>query len=220
MSTTKPKKRKKKTAAVPELTTRQIHFCSHYALNGNATQALIDAGIPHSNRVSAATAAWKLLRNGQIRDQIRTFRRQSAYAARVRVDKLAMTLDQEAHADRTAIFDGKGNVKPPHLWPADVKAAIAGYEVDVKEKPARDAAGNSMYDTAGNPVMETERTYKVRFVAPTEAKRILAQWLGMIGDKDQQLVDTASLVPEIHLHLKRGDDALPPADPPAEAANG
>lgn len=120
-----------------------------------------------------------LLRKAEIAACIRRMQQQAADAEQVTINKLAQSLDREAHADRTLIFDNKGGMLPPHKWPAELRALAVGFEVI--ETPAR----------RGHP---KKVRYKVRFASPTEAKRMLAQWRGMIGGKEQKTSTQADRV--------------------------
>lgn len=160
-----PKRRKPKhRTEPPELTAREVRFCAAYVELGNATAAAERAGIV-ATRGSLSTLAWRMLKKVEIRTLIRRMQQEAADAEQVSINRLAHSLGQEAFADRTAIFDAKGQVKPPQMWPAALRALVVG--IDVEE--VRGKTG------------KTTVRYKVRFVRGTEAKKVLAQWRGMIG---------------------------------------
>ena len=81
---------------------------------------------------------------------------------------VASSLGRDAFADRTRIFDEDGDVLPPSEWPDDVKGTLLSYEAKT---------------TTDRVTGDITRHVKVRFVSAVEAKRILAEFIGMIGPK-------------------------------------
>lgn len=148
-----------------KLSAQDIRFAQHYADSDNATEAYKQAGYFNSGGPDylVGKAAWVLVRKSKIRQYIRDLRQQAADVAEITVALLAQGFKRTAFADRTAIFDSKGNIRHPHQWPAELKSIIVGIEVIPPKK------------AGGKP------RYKVRFETGTRAKEILAGWKGMIG---------------------------------------
>ena len=90
-------------------------------------------------------------------------------AERVTTPRIAQSLAREAFADRTAVFDAEGAVRPPSEWPAEVVAISVGYEVTESVDPRTGAVA--------------ARRVKVKFADPLKALKTLAVWRGMIGAK-------------------------------------
>ncbi len=175
------------------LSVRHIRFCEYVATGRSATQSFLDAGFrcpatPSGgpNRASAGKRAWELLKKPEIRRQIRTFRDHATEAAGITTDLVATSLKHEALFPRRGIFHpNTGRVLPPSQWPPEVDAFVTGFDVKETTRLVRHATTNRPVIDPRTKKVEvvTIVEYKIRFTAPTEAKRILAQWLGMIGDK-------------------------------------
>ena len=148
-----------------ELSLNDERFCQHFAEHGNATEAYRKAGYHNStgkDEVVRSAARYNLTKS-HIAVRIRIIRQQALDAAQVTTERIAQSFSRQAFADRTAIFNADGSMKHPHQWPAELKAIVAGIEVI----PPKRAGGRPRY--------------KVRFESGTEAKKVLAQWRGMIG---------------------------------------
>ncbi len=104
---------------------------------------------------------------------------EAADAEQITVHRLARSLGQQAFAKRTQIFDSNGRVKPPDRWPEELQAIVTGFDVDETTQVtfSIDANGETV------KVETVTVTYKVKFERSTEAKKLLAQWLGMVGSE-------------------------------------
>ncbi len=187
-------KRRPKHRPADGLTASEVRFCELFARGSdNSTQAYIDAGFPcklspsgEVDRGNTRARAWILLRKVDIQRRIRAFRGHATEAAGITTDLLAASLKHEAFFPRRSVFHKRtGRVLPPSKWPPEVDAFITGFDVKETTKIVRDPdTGRAVMDPK---TMRAERAtvveYKIRFTAPTEAKRVLAQWLGMIGDR-------------------------------------
>ena len=172
------------------LTVRDIKFCRHYAEHGNATQAYQFAGFPAK---SAAEMAYRLLKKVQIRRYIREIQRRAADAADVSAELVVQGGKRSGFADRRKLYDENGVLLPVHMWPDDVAACV----VEVETVEQKDADGNVF---AYVRKVKTERR--------TEPQKLLAQWLGMLGDDQQAADDKRVLV------------VLPPKKPLPDATDG
>ena len=166
------RKRRPKHSTRPDLdklSVQDIRFAQYYAEKGNATEAYRQARYHNSTSSESAVgyAAWKKLKNPKIREYIREIRQQAADVAEITVALIAQGFKRAAFADRTQIFDAKGNIRHPHQWPPELRAIIVGIEV-IPGKPGQ------------------KPKYKVKFETGTRAKEILAQWKGMIGGESDK----------------------------------
>jgi hypothetical protein len=188
----------------------------------------VDAGLPcpattsgGTDRASAGKRAWELLKKPEIRDQIREFRRRAIEANQLDANAVLEALKHEATFPRTSVFDRRGAVRPPHLWPPEVNAFVAGFEVEETFPLLRDADGLPQRDEHGKLVRTVRRVYKVRFQKSTQAKRILAEWFGLIGSREFAVVDAPPLTQIILRGGERVDElrkqVFGDVDPPAGA---
>lgn len=186
MAGEKPKKLTHSTTPdVDELSINDIRFCQHYAEHGNATEAYKKAGYSNSNASESAVgkAAWVLVRKRKIREYIRELRRQAADAASVTVNLLAQGFKRVGFADRRGVFGPDGCMLPPEFWPDELGSIIAGIEVEDLEE----------WDDEKKEKVKIGRKWKVRFERSMEARKILAQWRGMIGE-DATIKDLTEFV--------------------------
>lgn len=192
-------KKSKHRTAPPILSAMEVRFCRLWVELGNATEAAERAGFKANNRVTLATLACKLLRKVQIRTTIRRMQQEAADAEQVTVNRLAQSLSREAFADRTGIFDDKGRVKPPKDWPEELRSIIAGVDVDEETE-------TFTHPLTGVKSTVTTAKYKVRFSRGTEAKKVLAQWRGMIG-QDLPGAGEGSGGSRVHISVEGADNA-------------
>lgn len=186
----KRKPRKPKHSTRPDaaaLSAHDIKFCQYYAEHGNrsGTAAYKQAGYPNSTSSDSAVgrAAWFLVRKHKIRLYIREIRQQAADAASVTTDLLAQGFKRVGFADRRGVFGPDGRMLPPAQWPDELGSIIAGIEVE-------DIDG--VDPNTGEKVV-VGRRWKVKFERSMEARKVLAQWKGMIG-ADATLKDFTELV--------------------------
>lgn len=195
MAAKKPasKKKPKHRTPRPTLSAREVRFCRLYVTSEsagrpNATQCFIDAGLYHGSRASASELAFRLLRRVEIRQCIRRMEQEAVDAEQITVDKLAQSLGHEAFADRCEVFDSRGRFLPPHRWPPELRTLLVGCDVEEETETATETAVrvvDGQEVTAVTTTTTVRVKYKPRFARTTEAKRILAQWRGMIGaEKD------------------------------------
>jgi phage terminase small subunit len=166
------RKRARRHKTTPPLTARQIRFCQLYVERGNATQAYLDAGFPHSRR-TATELACRLSRSVEIRAYIRDLQHAAADATRATVEELARRFWRAATADVTVIFGREGEVMHPSRWPKEFVSAVTSIEVDERFE-TRTVKGKRTKVRVGT-------RWKVKVENKTEARKVLAQWREMIG---------------------------------------
>lgn len=182
------KRRKSKHSTRPDvdsLSINDIRFCQHYAEHGNAFGAYKQAGYRNSdsNDVAVRRAAIDKLTKPHIRQYIRELREQACDAASVTVNLLAQGFKRVGFADRRGIFGPDGSMLPPEFWPEELGSIVAGIEVEDLEE----------WDDELKKKVKIGRKWKVRFERSMEARKILAQWRGMIG-ADSNVQDLTELV--------------------------
>ena len=155
------------TSTPVPLTFREVRFCNFYLEHGNATQAARDAGYTSASDGALRYLACKLLAKPNVAEYLREAIEQYLDSEKVTRSKIAQSLADEAFADRTAIFDDAGDVLPPREWPQELRGLIVSLEF------------TRMVDPATGLV--TSQRYKVKFAAPTAAKKVLAEWREQIG---------------------------------------
>ena len=222
-----------KTGGKPaELTAREVEFCRLYAARGNATQCYLDAQLPcrpttcgKPDRPTAGKMAWQLLKKPEIGRQIGQFRQAAVRAAQLGVNTVLEGVRQQAMFPRSAVFDRRGGVRPPTDWPEELGHLVTAFEVKERVGILRDEAGRTERDETGMIIRGvTKRVYKIRFAPATPAKRMLAEWLGMIGGQEFAATDCPPLVQVIldgdPMSNKESSDLLfPDAQTPRQAAS-
>lgn len=156
-----------------ELSVADIRFCQHLANGKTQLEAYRQAEYRNSksNDNAVSKAASILVRKGKIRRYLRQLKEQAADAAGVTVDMLAQGFRRVGFADRRGIFGPDGSMLPPEFWPEELGSIIAGIEVEDLEE----------WDEVQKCRVKIGRKWKVRFERSMEARKILAQWRGMIG---------------------------------------
>jgi phage terminase small subunit len=197
----------------PRLTVRQIRFCQNYANTGKGYQSYLDAGFPPGvSRDATDKAMARLARKPGIIEYIRELQNQAADEARVTVARVVQGLADSAFADRTMIFNDDGTIRPPSQWPEALRSIIAGVEVEeeIEDRAKVSEGGGVEYA----PVRV--RKWKVKFERSLEAKKILAQWLRMVG-KDVTIPGGDEKKNPLVIEVELGPDkVLPPHEPEVE----
>ncbi len=137
--TNQPKRRRPR-----QLSARDIRFCQLHVERGrgHTVACWLDAGFePRASPSVTYQAANNLLHNPEIRAYCDVLRGQAADAARVTLTEAIAAVRALALADRRAVFDEHGRVRPPHEWPADLAAAVDQVETKELFEPVRGAEG-------------------------------------------------------------------------------
>jgi len=114
---------------------RHARFVTEYLEDQNATQAYIRAG--YSPRGAAASGA-KLLRNPKVARAIRERQAARLERAELTADRVLEELRRLALVDARTFFDDRGNLKPVSGLTAEQGAALASFEVLIKNAEAGD----------------------------------------------------------------------------------
>lgn len=105
------------------LTLKQQRFCREYHATGNATLSAKRAG--YSEKTAASIGSENLTKP-EILAEIERLKSEEHLRYRVTADKLVRHLSMQALADRRAMYDEHGNLRPPHEWPEDLAASLDG----------------------------------------------------------------------------------------------
>lgn len=145
-----------------------MRFARLYAEHGDASRAYREAGFDLAGVSEAALRqrASKLARRPDVAALAARLVQEAVDAEQVTAHRTIQGLAREAFAPRSKIFGPDGLVLPPDQWPAELDALVTSVRVRRKV-------------VGGVAALE----YEVTFARPTEAKRILAQHLGLIGGK-------------------------------------
>lgn len=114
------------------LTPKQAMFAAEYLVDANATRAAIAAG--YSAKSAAVTGA-RLLKNPRIAEIIGARQKRRLELADVSADRTIMEVAKIAYHDPGAFFDEHGNLLPVAKLGEMERAALEGFEVEVKKLP-------------------------------------------------------------------------------------
>lgn len=166
--------RKPAPPRLPVLTVREVRFCRSLAEHGIASRAYQEAGYECDDKSEAAIrkAASRLHARPDLKALIAQMVGEAADAERVTVSRIAQGAAREAFAPRSRLFAADGTVLPPGQWPEELDALVTGVKVRTRTKDG-----------------VTTVEHEVRFAAPTAARRLLAEWRGMVGAKPDASAD-------------------------------
>lgn len=188
------------------LTAPQIRFV-HAVFDGKSlTDAYLSAGFPPVAHASAQQLAWRMSRKPHVVAYMRKVRDQAMLAAQQTSNAIVAGIAAIAHADRAALFDGRGRLLPPDQWPPDVRAAVEGVESEELYEPV-----------PGQPGKRRLKGYarKVKTGSRIAAFRLLAEIKEMVGqarDRD------AGKPPPAPLVVEEGPEHVPPpTDEPGDS---
>lgn len=98
---------------------------------GNGTRAYL-AVYPRGKSVTAAAvSAHQLLRIPKIRARLDELRAARFRRLQMDGDEALALVAGDARGDMRELFDEKGNLLPPHLWPDVVARSVKGYKLGV-----------------------------------------------------------------------------------------
>ena len=176
MSDPEPSRRKREPQR-PSLSLREVRFCTLYAERGKryGYECYLEAGFPEKETRNATDAAVKrLVRKRQIKETVWQLRQAGVDAAMATVERIAQGLARVAFADRSDLFDERGRLLPPHLWPADVAATVEAIETEEVFRLVSKKGEPKRQELVGY-------TRKVKTARRVEALKTLAQWRRMVG---------------------------------------
>lgn len=169
------------------LTAKQELFVAEYLKDLNATQAAIRAG--YSPDSANQIGPENLVKPG-IAAAISAAQAERALRVQLTADDVLRELLKIAMVDIAAAFDERGNLRPIHEIPVDVRKAIAAVEVD------------ELFEGHGTERTWTGYTRKAKFWDKTKALEMLGRHLSMFKDRIEVSVD-ASLTDELRAARER-----------------
>lgn len=149
------------------LTLQQQRFVEEYAIDLNATQAAIRAGYSPK---TAQEQSSRLLSKAIVADAVAKRVATSTKKADLTIERLDQEIARLAFADLRKLYRDDGSLLPPHEWPDDVAAAVAG--VDVAE----------MWEGRGADRKKIGELRKVKTWDKTTALTLAARRLGLLRD--------------------------------------
>lgn len=118
--------RVRSAAKVGTLSANALAFVHVYDTNGNNGTKAYQEVHPGTKPASAATEAWKLLRNPEIVAKLTELRRARWQRLAMDADEALALVSQDARADIRQLY-GKGwKLLPPDRWPDSVARSIKG----------------------------------------------------------------------------------------------
>ena len=187
MSKAKKPRTKKATATRPHPPDdRRQRFIVEYLVDQNATQAARRAG--YSERTAHAQGS-RLLRNAGIADAIRQRQAARLERAELTADRVIEELRRLALVDARSFFDDHGNIKPVSELTAEQGAALASFEVLIKNAEAGDR--------------KQDVVHKLKLWDKVRALELLAKYFKLLVDRVQ--VEEPSFAEQVR---PLDDDAL------------
>ena len=190
-------KRKHKTQR-PPLSAQDIRFArllfDRGATKKGVVECYLEAGFPPQGTAEATkSAAYRRAKNRHFRQFYRDLQDRAADSAQVDANVVTQALKRIALFDIRQVFDERGRILLPHQYSAAVAAGILGVESE------------ELFENQTEYDPETKKTVrrkvlvgysrKVKRVAPTEALKLLAQILRLVGqDADAGKAAPAPLV--------------------------
>ena len=139
------------------LTAKQARFVAEYLIDLNATQAAIRAGY---SRKSAEQQAYENLRKPEIAQAITAGKAQQLETAELSAARVLEELRRLALIDALSFWDAEGRLKKPSEWTAEQGAALAGFEVLIKnaKRPAMDRSTRFTRSSCGTRRAPSKRS--------------------------------------------------------------
>ena len=148
------------------LTAKQTRFVAEYLVDLNATQAAIRAGY---SRKSAEQQAYENLRKPEIAQAITAGKAQQLETAELSAARVLEELRRLALIDARSFWDAEGRLKKPSEWTAEQGAALAGFEVLIKNAKAGDG--------------QIDEIHKIKLWDKTRALEALAKHFDLVKDR-------------------------------------
>jgi len=140
-------------------------FIAHYLIHLNAAQAAIAAGY---SKKTAKEAGARLLTDAHVQRALSATIERRMAKAELTADRVLEELRRLAFADHRKFFDAKGNLLPIVELDDEAAAALAGFEVIIKNAAAGDGV--------------TDVVHKIKTYDKTKALDILAKHFGLVRE--------------------------------------
>jgi hypothetical protein len=196
-----PAKKTKHKTEKPPLSAQEVRLASIYFNRGKKTVAecYLEAGFPPGATPHATEeAASARLKKPEVRLFYRKLQDRAADAAQIDANAVTQAAARIALFDIRKVFDDRGRIKLPHEWSDAVAAGVLSVETEElfeKQTETDPATGKSV-----RRKVLVGYARKVKRAPPTEAIKLLAQILRMIGQ------DAAPVNNETGITTKHADD--------------
>ena len=151
---------------VDDLNPKQARFVAEYLKDLNATKAAIRAGYSENSAYSIGS---ELLSKPEIQNAVSDAQAQALERAELTADRVLEEFRRLAFIDARSFFDDAGNLKPMKDLTPEQGAALASFEVIIKNAQAGDGA--------------TDTVHKIRLWDKTKALDSLAKRFGLLVEK-------------------------------------
>ena len=158
---TRPTPRKRRP-----LTPRQVRFVAEYLVDLNSTQSAIRAGYAPKR---ADQIGYENLRKPEVAAAVAKGTARHLEKAELSASRVLEELRRLAFVDVTGVFDDAGRLRPLREWTPEQRAALAGYEVIVKNAAAGDG--------------HTDTVHKVKLHDKLKALDLLARHFALLHDQ-------------------------------------
>jgi phage terminase small subunit len=159
------------------LTAKQARFVAEYLIDLNATQAAIRAGY---SRKTAEQQGYENLRKPEIAQALTAGKAQQLDTAELSAARVLEELRRLALVDARSFWDAQGRLKPLSELTVDQGAALAGFEVIIKNAKAGDG--------------QTDEIHKIKLWDKTRALELLAKHFKLLTEVHEHRVSLEDLV--------------------------
>lgn len=217
------KERKHKTHA-PELTAEDIKFAqllfaarTQPGDRKTVVQCYVEAGFPeHGTSDGTRGAAYRRVKNREFRQFYRVLQDSAAASAQITPNIITRALARIALFDVREVFDGRGRIKLPCEWSDAVASGVLAVESEELFEWEEQRDPETGLKVRRKVLVGYSR--KVKRCPPTEALKVLAQVLRMIGqDADAGKTGQAAAKNAAVIEIELGPEHV---EPPADAAGG
>jgi len=159
------------------LTSKQTRFVAEYLIDLNATQAAIRAGY---SRKTAEQQAYQLLQKTSVATAITAGKARQLDTAELSAARVLEELRRLALVDARSFWDEQGRLEPLSELTAEQAAALAGFEVIIKNAKAGDG--------------QTDEIHKIKLWDKTRALELLAKHFKLLTEVHEHRLSLEDLV--------------------------
>lgn len=123
--------RVRSAAKIDGLSAASVAFVHEYDTNGGNGAKAYMAVHPGVKPTSAATNAWRLLRNADVAALVLALRRARWQRLQMDGDEALALVSADARADIRDLFNAKGQLLKPHQWPDTIARSVRAWRPGV-----------------------------------------------------------------------------------------